>query len=104
MTQKKFNKYFNKILEESSIYDVYTNCNINEFTSRYRFVNKYGEWLIEYDIKENLFEYSYDRISIPLMNILFIKNEEIQNFMKKLIESQYNMKNIIPECVYDIPF
>jgi hypothetical protein len=100
VTQEEFNKAFNDILKGSI--QIYLNPKTNkiskEKTSHIKVFDSEGMWLLDYntDSKNSYFWYQYDRVYVILRDKLSLQFEEIQLFMKSLVETQFKMKDTIP--------
>ena len=109
-SQEEFNKAFNEILEGST--PRYLNPKTNEVstekTSRIEVFGFNGMWLLEYDTNpENPhFWYQSGQVYVILRNKFSLQAEEMQSFMKGLVETQYKLMDTQPHCtrisvVYD---
>ena len=99
VSQKKFNVAFNNILKGlTKRYLSKTGEFTIKKTFRIEVCNTKGEWLINYSTNpENPhFWYNYDRIYVILQNQLSLQDYELQRLMKRLVESQFKMKDTIP--------
>jgi len=97
--KKKFNVAFNNILKGlTKRYLSKTGEFTIKKTFRIEVCNTKGEWLINYSTNpENPhFWYNYDRIYVILQNQLSLQDYELQRLMKRLVESQFKMKDTIP--------
>lgn len=99
-TDIEFNKAFNDILKGST--QRYLNPKTNKVsknkTTRIEVLDKYGNWLLDYntDKKNPYFRYQYDRVYTILREQLSLQDEEEESLMKRLIATQYKMKDIHP--------
>ena len=97
-TQEEFNVAFNKILEGSTkrYLNAKTRDVSKEKTSRIEVLDSNGNWLLEYDYnpKNSCFYYQYMRVYWVLCEQFSLQDDEIQAFMKNLVESQYNLKGV----------
>lgn len=97
-TQEEFNKAFNRILEGSTkrYLNAKTRDVSKEKTSRIEVLDSNGKWLLEYDYnpKNSCFYYQYMRVYWVLCEQFSLQDDEIQAFMKNLVESQYNLKGV----------
>lgn len=92
VSQKKFNVAFNKILKSS----IQTHKNK---TSNITVLDIDGNWLLDYytNPKNSHFWYQYDRVYCVLRDKFSLQTDEIQAFMKSLVETQYKMPGVTPE-------
>ena len=98
--QESFNKAFNDILDGSTqrYLDPKTEVVSKKKTTRIEVLNSNGKWLIDYSTapENSYFWYQYDRVYVILRDKLSLQFEEIQLFMKSLVETQFKMKDTIP--------
>ena len=99
VTQESFNKAFNEIIEGSTqrYLDPETGRVSKKKTSRIEVLDSNDKWLIDYDTnpEDSYFWYQYDRVHVILRDKFSLQFKEIQRLMKRMVETQFKMKDTI---------
>ena len=75
------------------------NCEVSNYpTSRFKILDKNGEWLfdIDYDSKSQRFWYSYYRVWVVFNGKHSINYDDFQEVMKSILEEHLNLKEVTP--------
>lgn len=104
LSQDAFNKAFNNILKGSTqrFWDLKTGKDTEKKTPYTKVFNSDGNWLLDYatDQKSPHFWYQYDLVYRVLRDDFSLQDVEMQSRMKRLVETQYNLKDIHPQVQF----
>jgi hypothetical protein len=96
-TQEEFNKFFEENILSQIDYSKTTFLDNNSHVSkipinRIQLNNSNGEWLFDYsyDQKHPYFWYQHDRVYLILNMQFLLQDNEIQQYMKSMIEKHFN--------------